>query len=54
MTVRFVEIVSVEPLLEKFVVYVHIHFVASFQACGYLTPLAVEFYALESDVFVHQ
>ena len=48
------EIVSVEPLLEKFVVYVHIHFVALFKARGYFAPFAVELYALESDVFVHQ
>ena len=48
------EIVSVEPLLEKFVVYVHIHFVALFKTRGYFAPFAVELYALESDVFVHQ
>ena len=48
------EIVSVEPLLEKFIVYVHIHFVALFKARGYFAPFAVELYALESDVFVHQ
>ena len=48
------KIVFVEPLLKKFIVYVHIHFVALFKARGYFAPFAVELYALESDVFVHQ
>lgn len=48
------EIVSVKPLLEKFVVYVHIHAVALFQARGYLAPLSVELYAFEPDIFVHK
>ena len=39
---------------EKLIVYIKLNDVALFKAGAYLTALAVEFYALKSDILVQQ